>query len=108
MIQFWDDLKEGDKIYYLILDGENLRELFENRLKVQDTIIEDIINTGSYMSIHTDFFGELILDYKDFFVEGHSQTEYDDNILLLAVNYEGIKEELKFFINRLNNDIDLY
>lgn len=96
---YWDDLHDGDIIYYIILNSQNISLLLDNKITIEESIVKSIINDGKNMIVNTEEFEDIIISYQEFFEEGFDTVHESNCITILSVNYDGIKSELNKFLN---------
>jgi hypothetical protein len=95
----WEDLNDGDIIYYIILNSQNINSLIENNMRIEESVVKSIRNDGTNMIVNTEEFEDIIISYQEFFEEGFDTVEESNCITILSVNYDGIKSELNKFLN---------
>jgi len=98
----WKDLNLTDKIFYVILNKDNIDVLLNNEMKIEEIKIISIINDNKNILFNTDIFGNIEMTYDEYNEESYVTSYLNDSLIILSVDHNGILTELKKLLNDLN------
>jgi len=98
----WKDLNLTDKIFYVILNKDNIDVLLNNEMKIEEIKIISIINDNKNILFNTDIFGNIEMTYDEYNEESYVTSYLNDSLIIFSVDHNGIITELKKLLNDLN------
>jgi len=94
----WKDLNINDKIFYVILNKDNIDILLNNEMIIKEKQIISITDTDKNMLFNINDFGDIEMTYDEFSNDGYISSCSDDSIIILSCDHEGVIIELEKFL----------